>query len=135
MEEDEQKLILEEIRDISPKQYIEAMTLTDEIFRIKENKEVTLSTLDGPVSFTYYKENMHHIDALKREFFNYMAHAIMYSSADIVVRIMKKPKPLLFGIEIEGGTWRPLPVYEFMENEKELDLSVMYTEISSRENS
>ena len=129
IDEEEQKRILEEIQDISHNQYIEAMTLTDKIFQIKESKEVTLTTLDGPVTFTYHKENMTHKDALKREFFNYIAHAIMYSSADIVVRIMKKPKPLLFGIEVEGGTWRPLPVYEFMENEKELDLNVMYTEI------
>jgi hypothetical protein len=48
-EGEERKRIQEEVRDISPEQRYEAMTLTDEIIQIKENKEVTLSTLDGPI--------------------------------------------------------------------------------------
>lgn len=130
-EEEEEKLILEEIRDISPEQYIEAKELTDTIFRINENIELTLFTLDGPVEFKYYKNNKPHIESLKQELFNYMAHAIMHAtSGSVVVKINKNPKPLLFKIEIKDNSWRPLPVYEFMENEDELDLSVMYTEIS-----
>jgi hypothetical protein len=132
-EEEERKRILEEIKDITANERYEAMTLTDTIFHIKENKEVTLSTLDEPTRFTYYKENMKHTEILKQEFFNYMAYAIMLGrSAGIVVRIKKKPKDWLLGIRIEGGIWRPLPVYEFMEKDTELDLSVRYTEITRK---
>lgn len=45
-EEEERKRILEEIEDIGLECRYEAMTLTDELFRIKEDKTVTLSTLD-----------------------------------------------------------------------------------------
>ena len=131
-EEEERKRILEEIKDITANERFEAMTLTDTIFHIKENKEVTLSTLDGPIIFTYNKEAKKHTEILKQEFFNYMAYAIMLGTAGLVVRIKKRPKDLLFGIKIEGGSWRPLPVYEFMEMDKELDLSVRYTEITRK---
>jgi hypothetical protein len=130
--EEERKRILEEIKDINPQQFVEAKTLTDEIFKKGENKEVTLCTLDGPVRFTYNKEDIQHKKILKQEFFNYMAHAIMLGNAGIVVRIKKKPKDLLFGIRIENGMWAPLRVFEFMEKDKELDLSVRYTEISRK---
>lgn len=131
-EEEERKRIQEEIKDISLEQRYEAMTLTDEIFRIKENKEVTLSTLNGPIRFTYNEDSKKHIEILKQEFFNYVAYAIMLGTAGIVVRIKKKPKSMLFGIKIENGKWRPLPVYEFMEMDNELDLSVRYTEITRK---
>jgi len=106
--------------------------LTDEIFRIKEDKTVTLSTLDGPVIFNYYKNDTNNTEILKQEFFNYMAYA-MLGKAGLVVRIKKKPKDLLFGIKIEDEKWEPLPVYEFIEKYEEgLDLRVIYTEISRR---
>lgn len=132
-EEEERKRILEEIKDITANERYEAMTLTDTIFHIKEDKEVTLSTLDGPIRFNYYKENMKHTEILKQEFFNYMAYAIKLQKAGMVVRIKKKPKDWLLGIKIEGGIWRLLPVYEFMEKYEEgLDLSVRYTEITRK---
>lgn len=133
-EEEERKRILEEIKDATDSDTYEAMTLTDTIFHIKEDKEVTLSTLEGPIRFTYYKKDMHNKEILKQEFFNYMVYAmILGSSAGIVVRIKKKPKDWLLGIKIEGGIWRPLPVYEFMEKyEDGLDLSVRYTEITRK---
>lgn len=131
-EEEERKRIQEEIKDISPEQFIEAKSLSDTIFHIKENKEVTLSTLDGPIRFAYYKENMQHTEILKNEFFNYMAYAVMLGTAGIVVRIKKKPKDMLFGIRIENGIWTPLRVYEFMEMDKELDMSERYTEITRK---
>nr|WP_294487004.1 hypothetical protein [uncultured Anaerosporobacter sp.] len=132
-EEEERKRILEEIRDISLEQRYEAMTLTDAIFRIKEGKIVTLSTLDGPVTFNYNKNNTKNTEILKNELFIYMAYAIKLGKAGIVVRILKKSKALLLGIKIEDKKWRPLPVYEFLEDyEDGLDLSVMYTEITRK---
>lgn len=132
-EEEERKRILEEIRDISLEQRYEAMTLTDEIFRIKENKTVTLSTLDGPVTFNYYKKDTKNTEIFKQEFFIYMAYAIKLQSAGLIIRIRKQPKDLLCGIRIENGRWEPLPVYEFIEKyEDGLDLSVMYTEITRK---
>ncbi len=131
-EEEERKRIQEEIRDISLEHRYEAMTLVDEIFRVKGNKEVTLSTLDGPVRFIYNQDSKKHEEILKQEFFNYVAYAIMLGTAGIVVRIKKKPKPLLFGIRIENGKREPLKIYEFMEMDRELDLSVRYTEISRK---
>jgi len=131
-EEEERRRILEEIQDISPVEYIEAKELTDTIFHIKENKIVTLSTLDGPITFNYYKEDMKHIEILKQEFFNYVAYAIMLGTAGIVVRIKKKPKDWLLGIRIENGKWEPLKIFEFMEMDKQLDLSVRYTEITRK---
>lgn len=122
----------EAIQDISLECRYEAMTLTDELFRIKEDKTVTLSTLDGPITFNYYKNDMKNTEMLKNEFFSYMAYA-MLGKAGLVVRIKKKPKDLLFGIRIEDGKWEPLPVYEFIEKyEDGLDLSVMYTEITRK---
>lgn len=132
-EEQERKRILEEIEDINLQQRYEAMTLVDKVFRIKDDKTVTLSTLDGPVIFNYYKNDAKNTEILKQEFFNYIAYAIKLQSAGIVVRIKKKPKDLLFGIRINNGKWEPLPVYEFIEKyEDGLDLSVMYTEITRK---
>lgn len=131
-EKDEAKRILEEIKDISFEERYEAMTLTDEIFNIKENKVVTLSTLDGPIEFTYNQESKKHYEILRQEFFNYIAYYAIKlgGTAGIVVRIKKKQRDELFGVEIAGGTWRPLKVYEFMEAAEGLDLTVRYTEIS-----
>lgn len=131
-EEEERKRIQEEIRDISLEQRYEAMTLVDEIFHINENKTVTLSTLDGPIKFNYNQDSKKHSEILKQEFFNYVAYAIMLGTAGIVVRIKKKQKDMLFGIRIENGKWEPLRVFEFMEMDKELDLSVRYTEITRK---
>ena len=131
-EEEERKRILEEIEDISLECRYEAMTLTDELFRIKEDKTVTLSTLDGPITFNYNQDSKKHSEVLKQEIFNYVAYAIKLGRAGLVVRIKKKPKPLLFGIRIENGKWEPLPVYEFMEMDKDIDLSVKYTEITRK---
>ncbi len=132
-EEEERKRIQEAIQDISLECRYEAMTLTDEIFHIKENKTVTLSTLDGPIAFNYNQDSKKHTEILKQGFFNYVAYAIKLGKAGIVVRILKKPKSLLLGIKIEDEKWRPLPVYEFLEDyEDGLDLSVMYTEITRK---
>lgn len=131
-EEEERKRIQEEIRDINFEQRYEAMTLVDEIFCVKGNKTVTLSTLDGPITFNYNQDSKKHTEILKQEIFNYVAYAIMLGTAGIVVRIKKKPKPLLFGIRIENGKWEPLKIYEFMEMDKELDLGVKYTEITRK---
>jgi hypothetical protein len=132
-EEEERKRIQEEIEDISPEQRCEAMALTDEIFRIKENKVVTLSTLDGPITFTYNQDSNKHTEILKQEFFNYVAYAIKLGMGGVVVRIKKKPKDWLLGIRISNGKWEPLRAYEFMEKYvNELDLSVQYTELPMR---
>lgn len=132
-EEEERRRILEEIEDISLEQRYEAMTLVDEVFRIKDDKTVTLSTLDGLVIFNYYKYDAKNTEMLKNEFFIYMAYAIKLGKAGLVVRIKKKPKDLLLGIKIEDEKWQPLRVYEFLEDyEDGLDLSVMYTEITRK---
>lgn len=125
--------VLEMIKGMNPKESFDALTLANAVFEIKENKVVTLSSEEGPIEFHYdkkYKSN--EIEVLKQEFFNYMSYAIMLGNAGIVVRIKKKPKDLLCGIKIQNGIWRPLPVYEFMDMDKELDLSVRYTEISRK---
>jgi hypothetical protein len=62
-----------------------------------------------------------------------VAYAIMLGNVGIMVRIKKKPKDWLLAIKIEGGIWRPLPVYGFIEKyEDGLDLSVRYTEITRK---
>lgn len=132
-EEEERKRILEEIEDINLQQRYEAMTLVDEVFRIKDDKTVTLSTLDGPVIFNYYKNDAKNTEILKQEFFNYIAYAVKLQSAALVIRIRTKPKDLLCGIRIENGKWEPLRVFEFMEKDTGLDLSVRYTEITRKD--
>lgn len=131
----ERQEILEMIEDLSPKERYEAMTLTNAIFNINENKIVTLSTEDGPIEFHYdkkYKSN--EIEALKQELFNYMAYAIILGSAGLIVRIKRKSaRDDIFGITIQDGKWRPLKVYELMESTPgNLDFGVRYTELSMK---
>jgi hypothetical protein len=130
----ERKEIQEALCELSHSDRYEAMTLTDTVFKIKEeNITVTLSIEDGPVEFRYDKSSKQHYDILKNEFFEYMCYAIKLGTAGVVIRIKKKPKDWLLGIKIEGGIWRPLPVYEFIEEYVEgLDLSVRYTELTRK---
>lgn len=129
----ERQEIIEMIEEISHEEIFEAMTLTDSIFDITDDKVIILSIEDGPIEFKYDKSSKQHYDVLKKEFFDYMCYAIMLGTAGIVVRIKKKPKDLLLGIRIDGGGWHPLPVHEFIENYvDELDMSVRYTELPMR---
>lgn len=130
----ERQQIIEMIEDISPEEIYEAMTLTDSIFNIKDDKVILLSIEDGPIEFKYDKSSKQHYEVLKREFLDYMCYAVRLGTAGIVVRIKKKPKDLLLGIRIDGGAWYPLPVYEFIEEYvDELDMSVRYTELPIRQ--
>ena len=127
----ERQEILKTIEDINHEEIFEALTLTDSIFDITDDKVIILSTEDGPTEFKYNKSSLQHYDVLKKEFFDYMCYAIMLGNAGIVVRIKKNTKELLFGIRIVGGVWYPLPVHEFIEDYvDELDMSVQYTEIT-----
>ena len=130
----ERQEIIEMIETIGSEEIYEAMTLTDSIFDITDDKVIILSTEDGPIEFKYDKSSQQHYDVLKREFFDYMCYAILLGTAGIVVRIKNKPKDLLLGIRIDGGAWYPLPVYEFIEEcVDELDMSVRYTELPIRQ--
>lgn len=128
----ERQEILEMIEDLSPKERYEAITLTNAVFDINENKVITLSSVDGTTEFTYSKNiKVNEREILKKEFFNYMAYAIMLGNAGLVVRIKRKPaRDDIFGITIQDGKWRPLKVYELMESTPgNLDFGVRYTEL------
>ena len=130
----ERQEIIEMIEDISPEKIYEAMTLTDSIFDITDDKVIILFIEDGPIEFKYDKLSKQHYEVLKREFLDYMCYAILLGTAGIVARIKNKPKDLLFGIRIVGGVWYPLPVHEFIEEYvDELDMSVRYTELPIRQ--
>lgn len=131
-EEIERQEILEIIKELSPEDRNEALSLTNVIFDINENKTVTLSTADGPIEFQYEKKiESNTIEALRQELFNYMAYAIKLKSAGVVVRIKRKSaRDDIFGITIQDGKWRPLRVYELMERTPgNLDFGVRFTEL------
>jgi len=131
----ERQEILEMIKDLSPKERYEAMTLTNEIFSINENKVVTLSLEDGDTEFTYGKNiKVSEREILKKELYIYMAYAIMQGTGGLIVRIKRKSaRDDIFGITIRAGKWRPLKVYELMESTPgNLDFGVRYTELSMK---
>ena len=109
--------VLETIKEMTVFEKNEARTLSDTIFNIKENKIVTLSTLEGPIEFKYLENfTEKEEEALKKEFYNYMAYAIKLKTAGIIVRVYKSAsKQEVFGINIINGMWSPLSREKLIE--------------------